>query len=85
MPWSSRWHASSRPAQAADSLLLALWRDLPRANQRLREQRDAGRLDQRPRRRYSPRLRELFQWRVAGWIAATRRSARESQTGPASC
>lgn len=63
-----------------EKLLLALWRDLPRAtngfaNNVMQALSTSGRNDA-----YDPHLRQLFQGRVAVWIAdATALSARESR------
>jgi AcrR family transcriptional regulator len=58
------------PRKRLERILMALWRDLPRdsngfANNVMQAvSTSAGSSD------YSPRLRELFQARVAGWIAS---------------
>ena len=63
-----------------EKLLLALWRELPRAtngfaNNVMQALSTSGRNDA-----YDPHLRQLFQGRVATWIAgATALSARESK------
>ncbi|MCE9659868.1 MAG: TetR/AcrR family transcriptional regulator [Burkholderiales bacterium] len=69
------------PRKRLEKLLLALWRELPRAtngfaNNVMQALSTSGRNDA-----YDPHLRQLFQGRVATWIAdATALSARESRT-----
>jgi AcrR family transcriptional regulator len=68
------------PRTRLERLLLALWRELPRAtngfaNNVMQAVSTSGRNDA-----YDPHLRRLFQGRVAEWIAdATALSARESR------
>ena len=68
------------PRKRLEKLLLALWRELPRAtngfaNNVMQALSTSGRNDA-----YDPHLRLLFQGRVAAWIAdATALSARESR------
>jgi AcrR family transcriptional regulator len=68
------------PRKRLEKLLLALWRELPRAtngfaNNVMQALSTSGRNDA-----YDPHLRLLFQGRVADWIAdATALSARESR------
>jgi AcrR family transcriptional regulator len=68
------------PRKRLEKLLLALWRELPRAtngfaNNVMQALSTSGRSDA-----YDPHLRELFQRRVAGWVAETTRlSSRESK------
>ena len=61
------------PRKRLEKLLLALWRELPRAsngfaNNVMQALSTSGRGDA-----YDPHLRDLFQRRVAGWIAETTR------------
>jgi len=69
------------PRKRLEKLLLVLWRELPRAsngfaNNVMQALSTSGRGDA-----YDPHLRDLFQRRVAGWIAETTRlSLRESKT-----
>jgi AcrR family transcriptional regulator len=69
------------PRKRLEKLLLALWRELPRAtngfaNNVMQALSTSGRGDA-----YDASLRELFQRRVAAWIAeATGLSSRESKT-----
>ena len=68
------------PRKRLEKLLLALWRELPRAtngfaNNVMQALSTSGRNDA-----YDPHLRELFQGRVAEWIAdATALTPRESR------
>ena len=70
----------AEPRKRLEKLLLALWRELPRAtngfaNNVMQALSTSGRNDA-----YDPHLRQLFQGRVAAWIAgATALSARESK------
>jgi AcrR family transcriptional regulator len=61
------------PRKRLEKLLLALWRELPRASNGFCEQRDAGLVDQQPWRRLRSAPARLVSRRVAGWIAETTR------------
>ena len=69
------------PRKRLERILMALWRDLPRdsngfANNVMQAvSTSAGSSD------YSPRLRELFQARVAGWIASCMRISMHEAAG----